>query len=182
MAADQNFDLSTEAIPASWHDAAAQAPSSSDGPLKKKKSARMRVMPVSDSLDVFTAILVATVTCLIGGYIWYELEKATGDFHPWLALVLGAAVAVAVRSGGGPRDHQLRGFLSLGIYFVALTAVLFILGRGNYIELYGTAPDFLDFEQHLYHSRLASLTSVTAWLSGALVAVALSYLTRARTG
>ena len=141
----------------------------------------MRVMPIAQGLDAFTATLVATVASLVIGYAWYEMEQATGRFNPWVALVLGAAIALAVRSGGGRRDHQARAMLSLVIYVIGLTVMLFILGRANYIELYGSSPDFLDFEQHLYHSRLASPMSVIAWLSGALATVTLSFLTRKQT-
>jgi hypothetical protein len=179
VATDQRFDLSTEGIPSSWHDAAANAPQGTKGPLTK--AGPVRLMPNVDSLDLFTSILVATVTCMIGGYLWFELESTSGELHPWSALALGAAIALAVRFGGGSSDHQLRAILSLGIYVAGLTVVLFILGRANYMELYGTTPDFLDFEQHLYHSRLTSFESVAAWFSGALATVILSYLTRSRT-
>lgn len=178
MATDQRFDLSTEGIPSSWHDAAANAPKGRKGPLKK--AGPVRLMPDARSLDLFTAVLVAIVTCMIGDYLWYELESTSGELHPWSALALGAAIALAVRFGGGDSDHQLRAIVSLGIYLVGLTVVLFILGRANYIALYGNTPDFLDFEQHLYHSRLANFESVGAWLCGALATVGLSYLTRRR--
>lgn len=180
MSTDQRFDLSTEAIPSSWHDAAANAPKGEKGPLKRK-AGPVRLMPSIHSLDVFTAALVGTVTCMIGGYLWFELERASGELHPWAALALGASIALAVRSGGGRHDHQLRAVLSLGIYVVGMAVVLFLLGRINYIELYGTTPDFLDFEQHLYHSRLTNFASVAGWLSGAFATVLLSYLTRKRT-
>ena len=179
VATEQRFDLSSEGIPSSWHDAAANAPKGTKGPLRK--AGPVRLMPTSASLDLFTAILVATVTCMIGGYLWYELESTSGELHPWSALALGAAIALAVRFGGGHHDHQLRAVVSLAVYVAGLTVVLFILGRANYIELYGTTPDFLDFEQHLYHSRLANVLSVMAWVSGALSTVVLSYLTRKRT-
>lgn len=175
---DQRFDFSPSAIPTSWHEAASDAPEGSEGPLKQP--APMRTMPTGRSLDMFTALLAGAVTCLIGGYAWIQVEMSTGRLFPWSAVALGAAIAIAVRLGGGQPDHELRAAISFGFYVAALVVVLFLIGRTDYIHLFGSSPGWLDFEQHLFHSRLTGRGTVSAWLVGALISIQLSYYLRHR--
>lgn len=138
----------------------------------------MRAVPSNDALDVFTAALSALVTCIIGVSLWYELDGKTDGSTAWGALLLGSAVALAIRYGGGHHDHQVRAVLSLLFYVGALLVALYVIGAASHNELYGATGDPFDFERELLNTRITQPWAVVAWSGGALAAVVISYALR----
>lgn len=176
MSSEQRFDMSSDAIPSSWHEAASHAPQGTAAPLQK--AGPMRAMPSGKSLDTFTATLSGAVVSIISGYLWFEVEMTTGKPYTWIALIVGMAIAIAVRIGGGPPDHQIRATISMMFYLLTSIVALFLIGRANYSETYGQSASLLDFESQLINTRLSDPMSALALAMGAVLAVFISYAMR----
>ncbi len=176
MSSEQRFDMSSDAIPSSWHEAATHAPQGTAKPLQKPGA--VRAMPSGKGVDAFTATLVGAVVSIISGYLWFEIEMSTGKPYTWIAMVVGVAIAIAVRIGGGPPDHQIRATISMLFYLVTSVTALFLIGRANYAETYGESAGLLDFENQLINTRLSDPLSALALAMGAVMAVVISYAMR----
>lgn len=175
MSTPGQTDFSREAIPETWTEAAAEAPSG-DGRARVREP-EFKAPPVRDTLDLFTACLAASAVSIVGGVGWYQLQ-VTGVGTPWTAVALGLAIALAVRLGGGSHDSQTRGILSLLFYIATAALVIFLVTSNSYETLYNASPNWSQFEDELLHSRLTEPLSIVAWFAGAATSVWASKLLR----
>jgi hypothetical protein len=165
-----SLDFSPRSVPESWVEAAADAPSYGD-PRRRRNQSTRHTLPVSTSLDLFTACLAAGAASIVSGYAWYELHLG-GFTTPWITVAIGLIIATAIRLGGGSEDIQTRGILGLLIYLLTTTIVISLITRATYVDLYGTNPGLEGFEQELFNGRLTDPLAIAAWvLGGALAAV-----------
>lgn len=171
MTSPGHTDFSTETIPDSWSEAAGHAP---DGDGKAlAKMARLTTPMAQGSVDLFTACLGTAAVSIVAGYGWYQLQKS-GVVTPWIAVALGAVIALSVRLGGGRDDAQTRGMVSLLFYVATASTVFYLVARGNYLDLYGTTPSLKEIENELLHSRLTDPLAIVAWFGGAAASVWIS--------
>ena len=179
MSTDQDLDFTTSNIPDSWHAAAGQAPG---GGLSSAGHGgeRMRRMPSRSSLDLFSAALAGTVGSGLLGLGWWYLESSGLLIAPWLALAVGATLALLVRAGGGADDPGTRAIVSVVFYLVTSSTVIVLVAREVFAAAYGSDPGLAEFEQSLLHSRFAEPLAVVCWVGGAVVAAQLSRLLRRR--
>lgn len=171
MTSPGHTDFSTEAIPDSWSEAAGQAPGGDGNALAKMT--RLTTPLARGSVDLFTACLGTAAVSIVAGYGWYQLQES-GVVTPWIAVALGGVIALSVRLGGGRDDPQTRGMLSLLFYVATASTVIYLVARGNYINLYGTTPNLKEIENELLHSRLTDPVAVVAWFGGATASVWIS--------
>ena len=167
MSSQEHFDFSTKTIPDSWAEAAAEAPAG-DGQGPSPTSGSPAIAPPRTSLDVFTACMAVAATSILGGVAWYILQQ-NGVTTPWLAVALGAMMAVAVRVGGG-EDAQTRGVLALFFYVLTASVTIFFITRASYQDLYGSTPNLRQLEQELVFNWFTTRTALAAWLGGAFMA------------
>lgn len=168
MTSPHGTDFSTNTIPQSWVDAATEAPGGDGQPIAK--TPQIKTPPIQISLDLFTACISATAVSITGGVAWYFLQT-NGVTTPWLAVALGVILALTVRLSGGRPDVQTRGMLALLFYLVTAAAVIYLVARVNYINLYGSSPGLLDIEEELLYSRLTDPLAIVAWFAGAAASV-----------
>ena len=175
MNSPDSLDFASQPVPDEWLEAEAEAPQL-DSQRRRPREMR-RTPPVATSLDMFAAIVAGAATSIVFGYGWYELQMS-GFTTPWVAVVLGAVIALAIRLGGGREDVQARSMVALLTYIATASVVVFIIARSNYISLYGARPGLTNFEDELLHSRLTEPETILAWLLGAAAAVFTSRLFR----
>ena len=172
---EMDFDFSPRTVPQSWTDAADEAPGGDGMPLKK--TPQVKTPPIRTSLDMFSACVSTVAVSIVTGFAWYVLQLS-GVTTPWIAVALGAAIALALRLGGGRPDSQTRAIMALLFYLATASVVIFLVARHNYAELYGSEPGLLDFEQELLHSRLTEPLAIVAWFTGGFASVWISRLLR----
>jgi hypothetical protein len=175
VSTSEDYDYASQPIPTSWTEAAAEAPES--GHQRRRKKSEQAPIPEVTSLDMFTACLAAVAAAIFSGFMWYEAQMR-GATSPWFVVLLGIAIAVAVRVGGGREDPNARAVLSLMVYLATSSLIIFLVARVTYLELYGSRPGLTDFEQELLHSKLTGLSAIAAWITGGVAATIVSRVLR----
>ena len=176
MSTEQQFDMRSGSIPASWHEAALEAPEGDHKPLSR--AAVMQAIPTGNKLDLFTAVLAGAAACLVGGYIWYALETGADKPYNLAAIVAGAVIALAVRIGGGRSDPPYRATISLLFYLTATLVVIYAVGRSTLLQLYGESPVIAEIERFLLMGRFAGSWDKATYILGGAVAVLVSLALR----
>jgi hypothetical protein len=171
---DHELDFSASSAPESWYEAAALAPKGDDRPWSRPGP--ITTMPSGRSIDLPMAALTALAMSIVGGCAWYAVDSAGVVTTPWLAVVLGAMIAIGVRLGGGGHDREAGAALAGLFYAVTLLVVNFLAARHSYLDLYGPSSNLVAFEQEVIRSRLTNPWAILAWFSGAAVTVKLSLL------
>jgi hypothetical protein len=171
---EHDLDFSASTAPDSWYEAAAQAPQGAERPVTS--SSFLPTLPSSRGVDLAMACLTTLAMSVACGYAWYQIDTTQMVRSPWLAVALGVMIAVAVRLGGGRRDRETRAALAGLFYVVTLLSVAFLATRHSYVDLYGSSPSLVSFEEELFRSRFSDPWTVVAWFAGAVTAVKLSLL------
>ncbi len=163
--ADSNLQFSVRDIPESWTEAAAEGPEATPGPLVDRRQSGRR-LPSGAKPDLVTGMLTGIAMTVISGAAWFSINLSGSYRGPWLAVLLGALVAISVRLGAGPAGPEMRLTVGAALYIISLVSTTFVIIRGNYIALYGRAPTFGQTEDILTMDYLTEPVVVAAWLLG----------------
>ena len=99
------FDFSIRSAPETWREAAVDAPEGDPDPIRRKRV--VGELPIRYEIDAVTASIAAFAISIVTGAGWYLLEVQNGAASPWIALALGAVIAIAVRlRRSRPRDRR----------------------------------------------------------------------------
>lgn len=171
MSSMQDIDYSRQQVPQSWTEAASEAPGAglSYQSAGAGKGHRVRAIP-GPRADIFTAFFATAAVSMAGGVAWFQ-AFIRGATYPWVALVMGLAIALALRLSIGPRDGQTRAMMGLLFYLVTASLVVFLITSHTYADLYGTRPSWGQFEDELLRSRLTNPLFLLAWAGGGLVTI-----------
>ncbi len=179
MANQTWHDAEIKKTPREWFEAEAESPSDESGEWAESRVA-MAVVPSGLRGSPFSIIGSATVGAFVGANAWYWSELSDLIRSPWVAVPLGAFIALTTRIGGGGRDTGFRAGTAVAIYFVALTGVLMGLTYNALIDVYGYVESYAQFEQSLLRARLQQSEHLVAYVIGAAAAWILSVLLRQR--
>lgn len=174
MTTDQRFDFSSGDVPEEWREAAADAPSPDDGHVPAPSA--VRIVPAADTLDLFTGGLAGLVAAFVGGYAWLSLYLSDTIRTPLVAVVVAVAIAFAVRIGGRA-DPMTRGMLGLFLYVATVVVVVYLSGRFEFMDMYGSTPDFVDFERDMIHRRIQDPLFPGALAAGIVAVLGVTTLT-----
>jgi hypothetical protein len=178
METRSTYDFGLRTAPDHWQEAALEAPEGDPTPLRRKR--HVGTLPVSNQMDFVTSFLAALCMAAVCGTAWYLIETNHAVRYPWLAVALGALLAVAVRLGGG-RDHaETRAVMSVVFYLATLLIVAYLVERWYHIALWGPGSTLVGGERGLVRHRLTEPVTLAAWCLGLVATVQLSYLLRRR--
>ncbi len=178
MGPRDQYDFSTAEIPAEWYEAAADAPEPVPGRLTRSKLPGG--LPLGQQYNAFSAVMITIVLSGVSTYAWYVAEAGSDASYPWIPVVIGVVIALSLRFAGGEAEHRLRAAMAFGFYLVTVTVSLLLIGRADYLSLYGSTPSPADIEQQLRFGRLADPLMVGGLVMGAVATARLSYLLRHR--
>ena len=178
MATDAAFDFDIRSAPETWKEAAVDAPEGDANPLRRRRV--VGDLPIRYEIDTVTASLSAMIVSIVAGTAWYMVEVENALNSPWVSVVLGALIAVAVRLGAGPHLPEIRATLAVIFYIVTVLAVAYMVERTQFIAIYGNEAAIAGGERGLVRDRLTEPQTVAAWTLGLLTATQVSYLLRKR--
>ncbi len=167
-------------VPDDWRSAAEDGPEQDFSPLQNSGKRKLRIAPAAEKVDLVTGTIAAISMTFVAAVLWFALETRGHIVSPWLAVGMGALVAVAVRLGGTRANPEVRATLAVIVYLIGLLITIFFIERFDYILTYGFAPDFDATEGVFVRDRFTDPQTVAAWAMGVVVAVQVSYLTRKR--
>ncbi|MFT7599385.1 MAG: hypothetical protein ACI8TP_002316 [Acidimicrobiales bacterium] len=172
------FDFSVRNAPETWLEAAVEAPEGDDLPLHRKRMVGR--LPARYEIDTLTACIAALAISISIGASWYLFETRNALNTPWISVVLGVFIAVAVRLGAGPDLPEVRATMSVIFYLGTILLVSYMIERTQFIQIYGSSAAIAGGERGLVRDRLTQPETVVAWGLGLLAATQLSYLLRKR--
>lgn len=178
METTTTFDFSVRTAPNEWSDAAADAPESDEKPLYRKRV--VGDLPHRYEFDGVTSSISALAISIAVGVSWYVLEINNALQTPWISVILGLLIAVAVRLGAGPHVPEARATLSVIFYIATLLTVAYMIERYQFVAVYGTDASIAGGERGLVRDRLTQPGTVAAWAIGLLTTIQASYLLRKR--
>lgn len=178
MTTNDTLDFSMKNVPSEWHEAAHEAPESDGQPLRHKRV--LAVIPTFERADLLTGTIAAIAMSVVAGVAWFAMETRGHLVTPWLAIPLALLMAVAVRLGCGRPEPEVRATLATIFYLLALFGTIYMIERYDFILTYGYTPDLTAAENALVRDRLTQPETVLAWVTGLLIVVQTSYLSRRR--
>lgn len=178
METTTSFDFSVRTAPNEWSDAAADAPEGDEKPLYRKRV--VGDLPHRYEFDAVTSSISALAISIAVGVSWYVLEINEALQTPWIAVLLGLLIAVAVRLGAGPHVPEARATLSVIFYIGTLLVVAYMIERYQFVAIYGSEASIAGGERGLVRDRLTQPSTVAAWAIGLLATIQASYLLRKR--
>ncbi len=168
-------NYSMRSAPESWKEAAEASNLTPDPtPLGRKRV--MAEVPTRDESDMLSGAIFGMIVALAGGWVWYRYEVDTVTQFAWLAPVLGAAIAVAVRVGSGARDSDVRASLSAVLYMIMVLSVAYVIERTQFIRAYGSSTELFNSSTALLRHRITEPTTISFWLLGLIATIHISYL------
>lgn len=173
---DLNFSLRN--VPDTWEEAALEGPQGDDAPLRRKRV--VGKLPQRYEMDAMTAFIAGASMTIVAGAAWYFLEIDGAVVSPWLAVMMGMLIAVAVRLGAGQDHPEVRASLSVIFYLVGVFTVAYMIERHQFISLYGPEASIAGGERGLVRDRLTEPLTLAAWACGLVVAAQTSYLFKRR--
>lgn len=176
METTTSFDFSVRTAPDEWNTAAADAPEGDEKPLYRKRV--VGDLPVRYEFDALTSSIAALAVSIAVGVSWYVLEINNALRTPWVAVILGIIIAIAVRLGAGPHVPEARATLSVIFYLGTLLTVAYMIERYQFIAVYGSEASIAGGERGLVRDRLTQPGTVAAWALGLLATIQSSYLLR----
>lgn len=176
---ETNFDFSIRSVPEAWSEAAKEAPRGTPGPLIDRGVGRHR-LPSGMRPDLLTGALTGTAMTVISGAAWFALN--VGDIYrgPWLAILLGALIAVSVRLGAGPAGPEQRATVGGALYLVAVLMTTYFIVRQNYSSLYRRTPAENEVESIITSEYLSDPVTVVAWVAGLVVMLWLTFVFKSK--
>lgn len=178
METKTEFDFSIRNVPDAWNDAAEEGPEGDAVPLRRKRVVGQ--IPHHYDLDLLTACLAGMSMAIVAGTSWYFLEIRNAVTTPWLAMVLGLLIAMAVRLGAGEHHAEVRATISVIFYIATIFTVAYMVERYQFVSLYGNDAVMAGSERGLVRDRLTEPVTLAAWSIGVLVTMQASYLLRKR--
>lgn len=170
--------FSVRDVPESWVEAADENGPVDNSPLTKKRA--VGVVPIHQDADALTGSLAALAMSVVVGTAWYAFESQDVINSPWLAVVAGALIAVAVRLGAGADHSDVRATVSLIFYIITLFVVAYFIEAFDYRQIYGSRPSFQATQTELVRDRLRQPETIFAWAIGVFVNLQTGYLLRRR--
>lgn len=170
------FNMSMETVPTGWVEAQHESPVGSGDGSPLPRTARFSTIPTG-SESAYIANVTALGAAFISGTIWYMTALFDIYDGPWIATVVAAVIALAVRFAGGA-DRTYRAALSLTFFLLTVLIVLLLITHQQLIEVYGSAGGFQQYEDTLVNTRLKQPAHLVAYGLGALLAVQISFLDR----
>lgn len=170
------YDISMDSVPAGWVDAQIASPLGAGTAEPLTRPGRINTIPTGQT-SPFIANIAALGAAFIGGTGWYLAHIFDVYRGPWIAVLLGALIALMVRSAGvGHRSYNA--MLSVATYLATLLTVLIFITNRDLTAIYGSAYDFQDFENTLLRTRFQNGWHLLAYGVGILVAGQLAFLRR----
>ena len=173
---EKSFSVRT--VPESWVEAQADSGTTDTKPLPAKRAVGM--VPIGTQADVLTGSLAALAVSVVTGIAWFAFESQDVFDSPWLAVIAGVLIAVAVRLGVGADHSDVRATLSLIFYIITLFGVAYFVERYDYVRVYGQAPGFQEAQTELVRDRLTEPETMIAWAIGVVANLQTGYLLRRR--
>ncbi len=165
---DSKTTFSVRDIPESWVDAAAEGPVGSPGPLVERRRSGRR-LPTGAKPDLVTGALTGIAMTVISGAAWFTVDLSGTYTGPWLAVLLGVLVAIAVRLGSGPAGPEMRMTVGAALYIAGVLATTAVIVRTTYTNLYGRAPSAGQIEDIITSDYVTRPLVVLAWVTGLAV-------------
>ncbi|MEZ5377598.1 MAG: hypothetical protein R2733_13915 [Acidimicrobiales bacterium] len=170
---DTNYSMRT--APESWMEAAEASEIVHDPtPLGRKRV--MAEVPSREQPDMVSATIFGGIVALAGGWLWYRYEVDTLTQLAWLAPLIGAAIAVAVRIAGGARHSDVRATLASVLYLLMVLSVAYMVERTQFAATYGTSSEYFNSDTALLRHRISEPQTISFWLLGLIGTIHLSYM------
>ncbi|MEZ5225418.1 MAG: hypothetical protein R2710_01760 [Acidimicrobiales bacterium] len=169
---DTNYSMRT--APESWMEAAEASEIVHDPtPLGRKRV--MAEVPSREQPDMVSATIFGGIVALAGGWLWYRYEVDTLTQLAWLAPLIGAAIAVAVRS---PVVLATATFATLAsvLYLLMVLSVAYMVERTQFAATYGTSSEYFNSDTALLRHRISEPQTISFWLLGLIGTIHLSYM------
>jgi hypothetical protein len=173
--AQDSLDMSMGGVPQKWVDAQQEAPIPYGEYDVLSRAARFDVIPTGSREGAFVANAAAAAASLLCGTAWYVMDVAGIYSGPWLAPVVGALVALAVRVVASNAEAAYRAVLSVASYLFTLTVILILLTHRDLAQIYESIESFQVYESTLVRTRLQDPLHVGAYLLGAFLAAQVGY-------
>ncbi len=173
-----SFDMSMETVPDGWVDAEAESPVSMLDHGFTNRSNRFGSIPTGHQSS-FIGNVAALGSSFITGSLWYLSEVLDLYRGPWIAVAMGAIIALAVRFAGGSLAPSYRAVLTVASYLLTLLLLLILITHRELTDIYGGVDEFQVYEQTLVRTRLQDPTHLMAYGLGGFVASQIAYLHRA---
>lgn len=170
------YDFSMEHVPADWVEAQLESPLGKGDPRPLSSAARFSSIPTRAE-STFIPNIVALGASFIGGTAWYFIEILSLYRGPWLAVGVGAFIALAVRLTG-MGEQTYRAVVSVSAYLLTTFAALVLITYRDLSTIYGSGYNFSEFEDAVVATRIENLSSLLALLLGGLVAGSIGFLRR----
>lgn len=172
-----SFDMSMGTVPENWVEAQHESPTAEgDSGAFTNKSARFNTIPTGHQ-STFIENVAALGASFVTGSLWYICEVLNLYRGPWIAVALGAVIALAVRFAGnsGP---SYRAVLTVASYLLTLLLVLILITHRELTDIYGGVSEFQSYEQTLVRTRLQDPTHLVAYGLGGFLAAQIAYVHR----
>lgn len=172
-----SFDMSLETVPGGWRDAQLESPIDQIDDGFTNRSGRFGTIPTGQQSS-FIGNVAALGASFVTGTLWYLCEVLDLYRGPWVAVAMGAVIALAVRLAGGSLGPSYRAVLSVASYLLTLLLLLMLITHRELTDIYGGIAEFQSYEQTLVRTRLQDPTHLIAYGFGGFVAAQIAYLHR----
>ncbi|MGH1492406.1 MAG: hypothetical protein ACRBK7_23965 [Acidimicrobiales bacterium] len=175
---DSPYNMSMDHVPAGWVEAQSASPISGFDSDPLDRAARFSAVPTGQE-STFIPNIAALGASFVGGISWF-LAESQGIYNgPWLAVVVGAFIALAIRATaiGQP---PYRAILALSAYLLTLLLVLVAVTHRDLTAVYGSGYTLQEYEETLIRTRFQDLGHLLAYGLGAVVASVTAYTGRSR--
>lgn len=167
------YDLSMSHVPAGWVEAQGASPIGNIGAPTMATTARFSTMP-SSSGSSFIPNVAALGASLATGTAWLLIDVQNIYSGPWIAILVGAIIALAIRITG-LGEAPYKAMLALSAYLLTTLAVLILATRQDLATVYGSGYSFGDYEDTLIRTRFQDAAQLVAYGLGAIVAAVLAF-------
>lgn len=170
----ESLDMSMGTVPQEWHNAQDQAPTQYGDYGAISRAARFDVIPTGPRESTFVANAAAVAASLMSGTTWYLMDVVGIYSGPWLAPLVGLAIALTIRIASNA-EAAYRAVLSVASYLLTLMVILIVLTHRDLTEIYQSIDNFQVYETTLVRTRLQDPLHVGAYFLGAFLSAQIGY-------